>query len=736
MRSPSPGPSGSRPRTDLPQVFATINECVDAALARVGQRVVLGLPLGIGKPNLVANEFYRRALADPTLQLTILTALSLTRPRAGSDLERRLLEPIVERVFADYPELEYVAAAKRGALPPNVEVIEFYFEPGAWLGVDRAQQDYLAANYTHVGRDFLARGANVIAQNVAKRTVGGEQQLSFGSNPDIIVDLLPEIDTARAAGREIVVIGVVHPRMPFMFGAACVEPDRFDYLIDHPGYDYELFGPPNLPLGTVDHAIAMHVSALVRDGGTLQIGIGELGDALVYALLLRHQHNGAWRGVLAALGGSAGEGAPFRDGLYACTEMLVDQMLDLLRAGILRRHVYDSLPLMRLLASGRIGERFDAGILEALVEVGVGPQLGAADFEALRRFGVFRAETRYRDGRIRNADGDWIAADLGDPAARRALAASCIGRELRGGIVAHAAFFLGPRGFYAKLREMPERELRRIDMRGVGFVNQISGPDYELRCLQRRDARFVNTTMMVTLLGAAVSDTLADGRVVSGVGGQYNFVAMAHALPGARAVICVRATREKRGRVSSNIVWNYPQATIPRHLRDIVVTEYGIADLRGATDAEVIARLLNIADSRFQDRLLEGARAAGKLPRDYCIPDVHRHNNPARLEATFAAPRRAGLFSDYPFGTDLTREEILLARALRELAAHSATPGARLRMLAGALRHPAEPGMRHSLERMRLDSPRGWRERLSRRLLALALRRVSGQTGAMDPETP
>ena len=68
----------------MPQVFSTIDECVDATLARVGDRVVLGLPLGIGKPNLVANEFYRRAARDPALHLTILTALSLTRPRARS----------------------------------------------------------------------------------------------------------------------------------------------------------------------------------------------------------------------------------------------------------------------------------------------------------------------------------------------------------------------------------------------------------------------------------------------------------------------------------------------------------------------------------------------------------------------------------------------------------------------------------------------------------------------------
>ena len=74
-------------------------------------------------------------------------------------------------------------------------------------------------------------------------------------------------------------------------------------------------------------------------------------------------------------------------------------------------------------------------------------------------------------------------------------------------------------------------------MRGISFVNELYGHEWELKCAQRRYARFVNTTMMVTGLGAAVSDALEDGRVVSGVGGQYNFIAMAHALPEARSII-------------------------------------------------------------------------------------------------------------------------------------------------------------------------------------------------------
>ena len=63
----------------------------------------------------------------------------------------------------------------------------------------------------------------------------------------------------------------------------------------------------------------------------------------------------------------------------------------------------------------------------------------------------------------------------------------------------------------------------------VAYVNDLYGEE-ELKRLQRKAARFVNTGLFVTLAGAIASDGLEGGRVLSGVGGQYNFVAMAHAL--------------------------------------------------------------------------------------------------------------------------------------------------------------------------------------------------------------
>ena len=154
------------------------------------------------------------------------------------------------------------------------------------------------------------------------------------------------------------------------------------------------------------------------------------------------------------------------------------------------------------------------------------------------------------------------------------------------------------------------------------------------------------------------------------------------------------------------------------------MSEYGIAELRGRSDEEVIAALLNIADSRFQEQLLGEARRAGKIAADYRIPEGHRRNLPERLDEVLAAYRARGFFSDYPFGTDLSAEEIALARALRYLEERTASRAARLRTMLDALLHGA-PGtaQRAALARMGLAQPRGMSERLQQRLVALALAR-------------
>src|SRR5262245_1808373 len=221
----------------MPQMFDDVGEIVEEALRRVGKKVVLALPLGIGKPNLIANEFFRRARGDAGIDLTIITALSLRKPSGSSDLERRFVEPLAARIFGNYPELDYLAAVRSNTMPRNARVIEFFFEPGSLLDSVDAQTHYLSANYTHVASELLHRGVNVIAHVVARRIVGGIAEISLGSNPDVTVDLLPELEKWRRSGKPLVLLGQVHREMPFMLGAASVGAEAFDLLLDHSRFD-------------------------------------------------------------------------------------------------------------------------------------------------------------------------------------------------------------------------------------------------------------------------------------------------------------------------------------------------------------------------------------------------------------------------------------------------------------------------------------------------------------------
>ncbi|MGE8167160.1 acetyl-CoA hydrolase/transferase C-terminal domain-containing protein [Pseudomonas putida] len=613
--------------------LCSLDQAVEQVLARLPAHIHMGLPLGLGKPNAFVNALYARVRELPERRLTLYTALSLGRPSLGDGLQRRFLEPFVERVFADYEELTYLTDLRNDNLPPNIRVEQFFMQPGSLLHSETAQQDYVSSNYSHAARDINAKGLNLIAQLVAA-TPEKPIHLSLACNPDITLDLLPMIAKRRAAGETILMLGQVHSELPYMPGDAELPIDAFDLLIDE-AEQRRLFSTPNMPVTLQDHCIGLHASALVRDGGTLQIGIGAMGDALAAALLARERDNAAYQALLSTLGIAAWqtlierEGGldGFAEGLYGCSEMFVNGLLALVEAGVVRR-----------------------------------------------------------------------------PADEH-------------GALVHGGFFLGPQAFYQRLRDMPLEQRARFAMTRISFINELYG-DEQLKRRQRRDARFVNTVFGMTLLGAGVADQLEDGRVLSGVGGQYNFVAQGHALEGGRSILLLRSWREAGGEVTSNLFWQYGHCTIPRHLRDIVVTEYGIADLRGQTDSEVIARLLAISDSRFQGELMAQAKDAGKLARDFQLDSRFTDNTPQRLEALRAEHGR--MFPEYPLGTDFTTQEQDLLRALNWLKSKFKLSEV-LELGKATLEAPGPQGYEAHLLRMGLENPQGLKEELYQRLLLAGL---------------
>ena len=717
----------------MTRFFRDAHECAAEVVAQLGPELRLGAPLGAGKANHLMNAIYRLVKTDPNLRLEIMTALTLERPRPKTDLEKRFLGPFIERVFGNYPDLEYELDRVAGRTPANVQIVEFYFPAGKFLKNARAQQSYISSNYTHVARDLLDRGVNVVFQQVSKKKIGDRIQYSLSCNADVTGDLMVKFSELKKLGRKCLMVAQVNEDLPFMWGDAVKTEADFDMIVDNPSESYSVFAPPKLSIGDAEFMIGLYGSTLIKDGGELQIGIGALGDSIGYNLLTRHQNNFEYLKILegfdfdrkfGATHSQIGSLKPFEKGLFGATEMMVDGFIHLFNAGILTRQVYDDIHIQRLLNEGKISAKIEFKTIEELLKRGAIESLVSRhDFDYLQRWGILREELQFESGEIVHSDGSRCLPKLDDLNCRSFIADKCLGDTLKNGAVVHAGFFLGPRNFYNALKNIPEEKLKLFHMRSVSKINQLYGHD-EIDRLHRTHARFVNTCLMMTLSGAAVSDGLESGAVVSGIGGQYNFVAMAHALPDGRSILNLRSTRGSGDSAQSSIVWNYVHISIPRHLRDIVITEYGIAQLRGKTDSEVIQALLNITDSRFQPALLAEAKKNQKIRSDYDIPEAFRSNTPSNYQLKLAEFRKQGFFPRFPFGSDFTSDETRIGGVLKKIKQKTSTRWGSLTAIGGALlkvRGSKEKSLAGQcdalLRRLSLDKPITLQEHLYRRLI-------------------
>ncbi len=134
----------------MSRTFQSAADIAAAIVATVGNDVVLGLPIGIGKAVRVVDALYERAQNDPSISLTIFTGLTLEVPSGSSDLEKRFLAPLVERLYSQWPTPAYANDVRQQTLPANVTVREFYLRPGAYLRNALVQQNYTSINYSQV----------------------------------------------------------------------------------------------------------------------------------------------------------------------------------------------------------------------------------------------------------------------------------------------------------------------------------------------------------------------------------------------------------------------------------------------------------------------------------------------------------------------------------------------------------------------------------------------------------
>ena len=169
-------------------------------------------------------------------------------------------------------------------------------------------------------------------------------------------------------------------------------------------------------------------------------------------------------------------------------------------------------------------------------------------------------------------------------------------------------FALGSRRLYAVL----DRN-RDMHCAPVEYTNAVD--------VIRRNDRMVsiNNTTQVDLQGQAASES--DGhRHLSGTGGQLQFVRGAYASNGGRSFICLSSTYDKRGERRSRIVLKLTPGnvvTTPRTDVMFVVTEYGLANLKGKSVPERAQALIGIAHPDFREPLEREAYEHRLIPRGF-----------------------------------------------------------------------------------------------------------------------
>jgi acyl-CoA hydrolase len=338
------------------------------------------------------------------------------------------------------------------------------------------------------GRRFFAAGAdNVIPANVSNLC-----DMIAAGRPRVDIALLqvtgPDADGNYNAGLGIeclrdmmagarLVIAQVNPLLPWTFGDTLVAPEMIDILVRH---EEPLLEVPMRDIGPIETAIAGHVAALVPDRATIELGIGQIPEAVTRALGDKH-------------------------GLGIHSGAIGDGVMDLMQAGVVdNRH-----------------KEIDPGITVTLMPMGT------------RR--------------------------LYDYADRNPLI------QIRSPRYTHDALVLG--------------NFRR-------FIA-------------------INSALEIDLTGQVNAET-ALGRHIGLVGGQMDFVRAANRAPEGRSIIALPST--SRDRRHSRIVARLADGvvTTPRAEADCIVTEHGVAELKGRTLAERVEALVAIADPAFRDELRSG----------------------------------------------------------------------------------------------------------------------------------
>ncbi len=277
----------------------------------------------------------------------------------------------------------------------------------------------------------------------------------------------------------------VNQQMPRTSGRNQIHVSQIDGFIET---DYPLLEVPPAEPSDLDHLIGGFVAERVRDGSTIQAGIGAIPNAVLARL--RNHHD-----------------------LGVHTELISDGLIDLIEAGVVN--------------------------------------------------GVRKANNRLK----------------------------VIG-----------TFALGTRRLYDFIHDNPT-----IELWSARYVN-------DPRVISRdNDFVSINATLAVDFLGQCASETIS-GTYYSSSGGQSDFARGAAYSPGGQSFVVLQSTA-RNGNVTRIVPQLAPGdvVTTVKNTVDMVVTEHGVAELRGRTIRERTKALIRVADPAFRDELTASAKALNYL---------------------------------------------------------------------------------------------------------------------------
>jgi 4-hydroxybutyrate CoA-transferase len=152
---------------------------------------------------------------------------------------------------------------------------------------------------------------------------------------------------------------------------------------------------------------------------------------------------------------------------------------------------------------------------------------------------------------------------------------------------------------------LPDEELAMIDGNPAFELYDFGYTDDIRMLVQHENLVAINNALLVDLTGQVAAETIGP-RVWTGVGGQTAFMMAAQYAKGGRSITVVPSSHMLNGERVTRIVGALPEGsmvTVPRTFVDYVVTEHGIANLRGKTVRERIRELVSVAHPDFRREL-------------------------------------------------------------------------------------------------------------------------------------